>query len=88
MDKRTFWAAPASEAQRQMIQFLENVAIGGGLLAVIGAGRGTLSIDPRSTRRDGRGARAGRRGASCRERRFVDQSPSSLTRFLGRSSAM
>jgi uncharacterized membrane protein YphA (DoxX/SURF4 family) len=41
-----------------MIQFLKNVAIGGGLLAVIGAGPGAVSVDARSARREERGSPA------------------------------
>lgn len=54
-----FWAAQGTELQLQMIQFLKNVAIGGGLLAVIGAGPGAFSLDARSARREERGPHAG-----------------------------
>jgi putative oxidoreductase len=54
-----FWAAQGPEVQLQMIQFLKNVAIGGGLLAVIAAGPGTFSVDARSARREERGSHAG-----------------------------
>lgn len=47
-----FWAAPGAEAQLQAIQFLKNVAIGGGLLAVIGAGPGAFSVDAGIARRE------------------------------------
>jgi putative oxidoreductase len=50
-----FWAAQGAEFQFQMIQFLKNVAIGGGLLAVIGAGPGAISLDARRVTRDQRG---------------------------------
>ncbi len=54
-----FWAAQGTELQLQMIQFLKNVAIGGGLLAVIGAGPGAFSLDARSARREERGPHVG-----------------------------
>lgn len=40
-----FWAAPAAQAQLQTIQFLKNVSIGGGLLAILTAGPGAFSLD-------------------------------------------
>lgn len=40
-----FWAAPAAQAQLQTIQFLKNVSIGGGLVAVLTAGPGAFSLD-------------------------------------------
>ncbi len=49
-----FWAAEGAEVQLQMIQFLKNVAIGGGLLAIIAAGPGAFSVDARSARREER----------------------------------
>jgi putative oxidoreductase len=42
-----FWAYQGMEAQLQSVQFLKNVAIGGGLLAVLGAGPGAFSVDAR-----------------------------------------
>jgi putative oxidoreductase len=45
-----FWAYQGAEVQLQSIQFLKNVAIGGGLLAVLGAGPGAFSVDARSSR--------------------------------------
>jgi putative oxidoreductase len=55
-----FWAYQGAEAQLQTIQFLKNVAIGGGLLAIIAAGPGPLSVDGRRSRVDtARGAPAG-----------------------------
>ena len=42
-----FWAYQGAELQQQMIQFLKNVAIGGGLFAFIGAGPGAFSLDAR-----------------------------------------
>jgi putative oxidoreductase len=53
-----FWAAQGAEVQLQMIQFLKNVAMGGGLLAIIGAGPGAFSVDARSGRREERGPQA------------------------------
>jgi putative oxidoreductase len=40
-----FWAYAGGEAHLQSIQFLKNVSIGGGLLALLGAGPGALSVD-------------------------------------------
>lgn len=45
-----FWAVPGAEVQLQSVQFLKNVAIGGGLLAVFGAGPGAFSVDARRSR--------------------------------------
>ncbi len=50
-----FWAYQGAEVQLQSIQFLKNVSIGGGLLAVLGAGPGALSLDARRSRREDRG---------------------------------
>jgi putative oxidoreductase len=47
-----FWAYQGAEAQLQMIQFLKNVSIGGGLLAFFAAGPGALSVDARRSRVD------------------------------------
>lgn len=49
-----FWAVQGAEVQVQLIQFLKNVAMAGGLLAVIGAGPGRLSLDARAARRERR----------------------------------
>ena len=54
-----FWAAQGPDVQLQMIQFLKNVAIGGGLLAIIAAGPGAFSVDARSERHEGRGPEVG-----------------------------
>jgi putative oxidoreductase len=62
-----FWAAQGAEAQLQSIQFLKNVSIGGGLLAVLGAGPGALSLDARLARR----AEARRGGARIAEAGIV-----------------
>ena len=45
-----FWAYQGAEVQLQLIHFLKNVAIGGGLLAVLGAGPGAFSADARRSR--------------------------------------
>ena len=45
-----FWAAPAGEAQNQMIHFMKNVSMLGGLLYVVVYGSGPLSLDGGGTR--------------------------------------
>lgn len=45
-----FWSYQGADMQPQMIQFLKNLAIGGGLLAIYGSGPGALSIDERAAR--------------------------------------
>ncbi len=45
-----FWAYQGAEAQLQTVQFLKNFSIGGGLLAVLGAGPGAFSVDARRSR--------------------------------------
>lgn len=40
-----FWAAPAAEAQMQMIQFMKNLSIMGGMLCVAAFGAGRYSLD-------------------------------------------
>jgi putative oxidoreductase len=47
-----FWAYQGAEAQLQTIQFLKNIGIGGGLLAIFAAGPGALSVDARRSRID------------------------------------
>jgi putative oxidoreductase len=42
-----FWALTGQEQQLQMIQFLKNVAIAGGLLLMLGFGAGPVSFDNR-----------------------------------------
>jgi len=42
-----FWAVPADQAQNQMIHFMKNISILGGLLYVIVHGSGPLSVDGR-----------------------------------------
>lgn len=40
-----FWAVPADQAQNQMIHFMKNISMAGGLLFVIIHGSGPLSIE-------------------------------------------
>ena len=40
-----FWAVPADQAQDQMIHFLKNISMAGGLLYVVVHGSGPLSVD-------------------------------------------
>jgi len=47
-----FWAYQGAEAQLQTTEFLKNVSIGGGLLAIFAAGPGALSVDARLSRVD------------------------------------
>lgn len=47
-----FWAVPPEQHQMQMVNFMKNLSIGGGLLIVLGRGAGAYGID-------GRGASAG-----------------------------
>jgi putative oxidoreductase len=42
-----FWAADAAQAQNQMIHFMKNVTIMGGMLYVMAFGAGPLSLDNR-----------------------------------------
>lgn len=44
-----FWALPTEQAQGQMIHFLKNVSIVGGLFYVIAFGAGPISFDHRRT---------------------------------------
>jgi putative oxidoreductase len=44
-----FWAAPPDQQQVQTVNFLKNLAIGGGLLIVLGRGAGAFSVDSRQT---------------------------------------
>lgn len=48
-----FWAMPADQAQGEMIQFMKNFAITGGLLYVLVHGSGPLSLDSRAARAAG-----------------------------------
>ncbi|WP_435626771.1 DoxX family protein [Candidatus Ferrigenium straubiae] len=42
-----FWALPADQAQGQMIHFMKNMAMMGGLLYVVVHGSGPISLDSR-----------------------------------------
>jgi len=42
-----FWAVPAQQQQLELVNFLKNLGIGGGLLIVLGTGAGPFSIDNR-----------------------------------------
>ncbi|HSQ02672.1 MAG TPA: DoxX family protein, partial [Burkholderiales bacterium] len=42
-----FWAAPVDQAQNQMIHFMKNITILGGMMYVIVFGAGPLSVDQR-----------------------------------------
>ncbi|HEY3244850.1 MAG TPA: hypothetical protein VGM03_16025 [Phycisphaerae bacterium] len=42
-----FWTYPEAEQQNQMIHFLKNVAIMGGLLLLMAHGPGPISVDRR-----------------------------------------
>jgi putative oxidoreductase len=44
-----FWAADAANAQNQMIHFMKNVTILGGMLYVMAFGAGPLSLDNRKS---------------------------------------
>lgn len=46
-----FWAVPADQAQNQMIHFMKNISILGGLLYVVMHGSGPLSVDGREAGR-------------------------------------
>ena len=45
-----FWAMPADQAQNQMIHFMKNLAIMGGLLYVVVHGSGPLSVERNTSR--------------------------------------
>ena len=47
----TFWAVPADQAQNQMIHFMKNISIMGGLLFVIVHGSGSFSVDGDGSKR-------------------------------------
>jgi putative oxidoreductase len=42
-----FWAVPAQQQQLELVNFLKNLSIAGGLLIVLGRGAGPFSIDAR-----------------------------------------
>ena len=46
-----FWAVPADQVQNQMIHFMKNISIAGGLLYVVVHGSGALSVDEREAGR-------------------------------------
>ena len=46
-----YWAAPPAEVQGQMINFMKNVSMLGGLIYVVVHGSGPLSLDGGQTRR-------------------------------------
>lgn len=54
-----YWALPADQAQGQMIHFMKNLAIAGGLLYVVAYGSGAFSLE-----RVRRGARVHPQGAA------------------------
>ncbi len=45
-----YWALPADQQGMQMLMFMKNIAITGGLLMVVALGAGGWSFDSRSTR--------------------------------------
>ena len=49
-----FWAVPAEQQAMQTIQFMKNLAIIGGFLALLAAGGGRFSVDGLLERRRGR----------------------------------
>ena len=51
-----FWAAPAGQAQDQMIHFMKNLSMMGGLLMAVVHGSGPLSVDARRRAVPGVGA--------------------------------
>jgi putative oxidoreductase len=46
-----FWAVPGEQARMQMIQFMKNLAVIGGLVVVFATGAGRYSIDALIRRR-------------------------------------
>jgi putative oxidoreductase len=59
-----FWGYQGAEAQLQTIQFLKNLALAGGLLALWAAGPGTLSVDGSTARRASANASTASRAAA------------------------
>jgi putative oxidoreductase len=53
-----FWAAPQEQMQVQMINFMKNVSISGGLVFLLAMGAGPLSIDAVRVRRAARPVRS------------------------------
>ncbi len=52
-----FWAVPEDQARMQMINFMKNVSISGGLVFLLAMGPGPLSIDSLRGRRTAKPAR-------------------------------
>jgi putative oxidoreductase len=52
-----FWDVPQEQAQMQMINFMKNVSIAGGLVFLLAMGAGPLSIDSLRARRSAKPAR-------------------------------
>lgn len=46
-----FWKVEGQEQQMQMVQFLKNLSIGGGLLFIMANGPGPMSFDARTSNR-------------------------------------
>ena len=44
-----YWAVPAEQVMMQSIQFMKNLAIAGGMLALVAYGAGAWSVDARRT---------------------------------------
>jgi putative oxidoreductase len=62
-----FWAAPPEAAQMQMINFMKNLALMGGLLFVAASGAGAFSLDALlARRRAAAGSRSARRSPQSR----------------------
>lgn len=61
-----FWAVQGPEQQQQMVHFMKNLAIAGGLLIVFAAGPGAVSVDARREKAKlaGRGGGGVARGAA------------------------
>jgi len=49
-----FWQYDGQQAQQQMIHFMKNLSILGGLVFVLGAGAGPWTLDARAARRRAR----------------------------------
>ena len=59
-----FWGYQGAEVHLQTIQFLKNVSIAGGLLALSAAGPGAISVDARAARAAAANAPAAARAAA------------------------
>ncbi len=53
-----FWALPADQARDQMINFMKNVSIAGGLVFLLAVGAGPVSIDAMRERRASKAPRS------------------------------